>query len=290
MVAVGSNGAVVHRPVVAVGGVWTRSGCRGRPPGTPRCAPTSAFPDVRSPDICVPVQSQSIRGGIRRRGERQWRENVMRYDPARHHRQSYRLLGHDYAAGGTYFVTLVTVDRACLFGDIHDSAMRLNALGSIVDRAWARAGEIRPEIAIDGFAVMPNHLHGLMTITPVITEPAVGCDTVFGFDTAVGCNTVGAHRGVPNAAAYPYDGRVRCHRSLRSSRRRQRSRSTRRPELGASRCGSAGFTSTWCETTTILTGSLGTSSPTRIDGKPTTRTRASDISFPPGSTSPKLTT
>jgi REP element-mobilizing transposase RayT len=44
--------------------------------------------------------------------------------------------------------------------------MCLNALGLIVDRAWARTSEIRAEVAIDVFAVMPNHLHGLITINP----------------------------------------------------------------------------------------------------------------------------
>jgi hypothetical protein len=30
----------------------------------------------------------------------------MKYDPARHHRGSIRLKGHDYAGDGMYFVTL----------------------------------------------------------------------------------------------------------------------------------------------------------------------------------------
>ncbi len=90
----------------------------------------------------------------------------MRYDPERHHRQSVRLREHDYAGGGTYFVTLVTIDRACLFGEIRDGEIYLNAFGLIVDREWARTGVIRPGVAIDVFVVMPNHLHGLITINP----------------------------------------------------------------------------------------------------------------------------
>jgi hypothetical protein len=30
----------------------------------------------------------------------------MTYDPQKHHRRSIRLKGHDYAGGGTYFVTI----------------------------------------------------------------------------------------------------------------------------------------------------------------------------------------
>lgn len=94
----------------------------------------------------------------------------MRYDPERHHRRSVRLREHDYAAGGTYFVTICTVDRACVFGEVVGDAMRTNAVGRIVEAAWVRTGVIRPEVEIDVFALMPNHLHGLVTILP--QEPA----------------------------------------------------------------------------------------------------------------------
>jgi putative transposase len=92
--------------------------------------------------------------------------DAMDYDPERHHRHSIRWQGHDYAAGGTYFVTICTVERACLFGEVVDGQMRLNPLGSIVEQEWVRTGQIRPEVEIDVFAVMPNHLHGLITIRP----------------------------------------------------------------------------------------------------------------------------
>ena len=52
----------------------------------------------------------------------------MTYDPTRHHRHSIRLPGYDYTQAGAYFVTMVTTDRACLFGDVVDGAMVLSAL------------------------------------------------------------------------------------------------------------------------------------------------------------------
>ena len=97
----------------------------------------------------------------------------MPYDPERHQRQSVRWREHDYAAGGTYFVTLVTQHRLCLLGDVRDGAMCLNEPGMIADREWARSGVIRPEVSVDVFAVMPNHLHGLVTINPP-TDGIVG--------------------------------------------------------------------------------------------------------------------
>ena len=60
----------------------------------------------------------------------------MAYDPDRHHRQSMRLQGFDYSSAGAYFITLCTQNRACLFGDIVDGAMVLNAAGQMVDVWW----------------------------------------------------------------------------------------------------------------------------------------------------------
>jgi hypothetical protein len=98
-------------------------------------------------------------------------------DPERRLRQSSRWQDHDYTAGGTYFVTIVTSDRACLFGDVRDGDIRLNAVGRIVDSEWMRSGIVCPEVDVDLFCVMPNHLHGLVTIRP----------------------SVGAHGGAPMA-------------------------------------------------------------------------------------------
>jgi len=90
----------------------------------------------------------------------------MTYDRELHHRQSIRWQEHDYAASGTYFVTICTADRACLFGDVLEGEMRVNALGRIVEDEWVRTGVVRPEVDIDVFVVMPNHLHGFVTLRP----------------------------------------------------------------------------------------------------------------------------
>jgi REP element-mobilizing transposase RayT len=90
----------------------------------------------------------------------------MRYDPDRHHRRSIRLRGYDYRQPGAYFVTIVTQDRACLFGEVVGEEMHLNELGKIVWEEWFRSAEIRQEIELlpDEFVVMPNHVHGIVWI------------------------------------------------------------------------------------------------------------------------------
>jgi len=91
----------------------------------------------------------------------------MTYDPRKHHRRSIRLKGYDYTQAGAYFVTFVTHDRECLFGEVVDGVMRLNAFGEIVRDEWFRTAVVRPYVMLDPdeFVVMPNHVHGIIWIT-----------------------------------------------------------------------------------------------------------------------------
>jgi REP element-mobilizing transposase RayT len=89
----------------------------------------------------------------------------MRYDPKKHHRRSIRLKGYDYSQAGAYFVTICTQDRACLFGEVVDGEMRLNDVGRMVVAEWERLPERFPDVALDAFVVMPNHIHGIIVIT-----------------------------------------------------------------------------------------------------------------------------
>ena len=56
----------------------------------------------------------------------------MKYNPDIHHRRSIRLKGYDYSKEGAYFVTIVTKDRECLFGDVVGGEMVLNEYGMVV--------------------------------------------------------------------------------------------------------------------------------------------------------------
>ena len=56
----------------------------------------------------------------------------MKYDREKHHRRSIRLKGYDYSSVGSYFITICTFQRECLFGTISDGEMQLNQYGKIV--------------------------------------------------------------------------------------------------------------------------------------------------------------
>lgn len=116
----------------------------------------------------------------------------MRHDPDRHHRRSVRLPGYDYAAAGTYFVTLCAAERKALFGQVVRGDVELNEYGEIVLQEWHRSLEIRPGIGLDAVVVMPNHLHGIATF-----GASVGASVDVG-ETAVGVvGDVRAHRCAP---------------------------------------------------------------------------------------------
>jgi REP element-mobilizing transposase RayT len=86
------------------------------------------------------------------------------YNPEIHQRRSIRLRGYDYSQPGAYFVTLCTSGRECLFGDVADGEVALNYVGRVVHEGWSYTEFIRPEVEVDEFVVMPNHLHGIITI------------------------------------------------------------------------------------------------------------------------------
>lgn len=88
----------------------------------------------------------------------------MKYDQEKHHRRSIRLQGYDYSQPGAYFITIVTHTRACLFGEVVEREMRWNEWGKIVREEWLRTGYIRPNVELDAFVVMPNHIRGIIIL------------------------------------------------------------------------------------------------------------------------------
>ncbi|MGQ9852492.1 MAG: transposase [Candidatus Oleimicrobiaceae bacterium] len=89
----------------------------------------------------------------------------MPYDPHRHPRRSIRLNRYDYTQPGAYFITVVTHEQACLFGEAVDGRMRLDQYGEIVREEWLQTAILRPRVIVDQFIVMPNHIHGIIMLT-----------------------------------------------------------------------------------------------------------------------------
>jgi REP element-mobilizing transposase RayT len=104
--------------------------------------------------------------GVRPRRLRQF-GGMMNYDPQKHHRRSIRLRGYDYSSPGAYFITICSHNKQFLFGNVADGQMHRNDYGEIVQKEWFGSATIRKEIQLDAWMVMPNHVHGIVMITPV---------------------------------------------------------------------------------------------------------------------------
>lgn len=80
------------------------------------------------------------------------------------HRHSIRIPDYDYTQNGSYFITICSYKRDCLFGDLIGEEIRLNEFGIIARDEWLATAKMRPDIELDEFVVMPNHIHGILTI------------------------------------------------------------------------------------------------------------------------------
>jgi REP element-mobilizing transposase RayT len=78
--------------------------------------------------------------------------------------ESTRLPEYDYSTGGWYFVTINTLNHMLFFGDIQNDKMILNESGHIVEAEWLATPNIRKNVSLDEYVIMPNHVHGIICI------------------------------------------------------------------------------------------------------------------------------
>jgi len=89
-------------------------------------------------------------------------------------RRSIRLKEFDYSQPGGYFVTIVTHHRRCLFGEVVDGIVQLSEAGRIVNEMWRGLSERFANASADLFVVMPNHVHGIVTVGAQLIGPDGG--------------------------------------------------------------------------------------------------------------------
>jgi REP element-mobilizing transposase RayT len=82
--------------------------------------------------------------------------------------ETARLRGYDYSSSGLYFVTICSKNRVCYFGDVVNGKMELSPIGDIVADEWQKTPNIRANVQLDEWIVMPNHLHGIIWITHTV--------------------------------------------------------------------------------------------------------------------------
>ena len=82
-----------------------------------------------------------------------------------HHRHSIRLPGYDYSQPGDYFITICAYEHKWVFGEIVNYESDLSPLGILAQKCWMEIPEHFMGIELGVFVIMPNHIHGIITIS-----------------------------------------------------------------------------------------------------------------------------
>ena len=78
--------------------------------------------------------------------------------------KSTRLKHWDYSSNGRYYITICTKNREYSLGNIKNGEMKLSVVGKIVSNEWIRTKQIRQNVVLDEWVIMPNHFHGIVII------------------------------------------------------------------------------------------------------------------------------
>ncbi|MDO5105226.1 transposase [Capnocytophaga sp.] len=84
----------------------------------------------------------------------------------------------DYSESALYFVTICTKEKLHYFGEISNETMELSNVGIIADVLWYEIKNHFPQVELDEFVVMPNHLHGIIALER--EEKPVSISTIIG--------------------------------------------------------------------------------------------------------------
>jgi putative transposase len=84
--------------------------------------------------------------------------------PDKYKRKSIRIREYDYSQPNWYYITICSYKKECIFGEIKKGVMVLNEFGKIAKTEWEKTKDIRKNIELDYFIIMPNHIHGIIII------------------------------------------------------------------------------------------------------------------------------
>ena len=87
-------------------------------------------------------------------------------------RKRLRLENYNYSEQGIYFLTLCSIDKACLFSEIVGDGVldvpqiELSIYGQMIQDTLQEMDRLYQNLRIDKYVIMPNHVHLLVTRLP----------------------------------------------------------------------------------------------------------------------------
>jgi REP element-mobilizing transposase RayT len=76
--------------------------------------------------------------------------------------ESIRLQNWDYRWDSSYFITICA--KKNYFGEINNNKMHLSPIGVLADIFWCEIKHHAKNVILESFVVMPNHIHGIITL------------------------------------------------------------------------------------------------------------------------------
>ena len=106
---------------------------------------------------------------------------------------------------GHYFVTLTTKDRKDYFGNIEKDKMGLSRRGTIANINWAAISVKFPDVSLDEYIIMPNHIHAIIIFRKVSRSRKVMEEKLNYFlDTYKRCTRLDINEAFPRAKKFEW--------------------------------------------------------------------------------------
>ena len=84
-----------------------------------------------------------------------------------------------------YFITVCVQDKVCVFGNVVDGKMEVNDAGRIAHNEWLKTAELRKNVQLHNFIVMPNHFHTIFEITHPVGAYCIRPDEIRSADEMI---------------------------------------------------------------------------------------------------------
>lgn len=77
---------------------------------------------------------------------------------------STRIPEFDYSSESYYFITICSFQKQQKFSEIKNGNIYLNEIGKIIKKEWLNTEQIRDNVIMDDYVIMPNHIHGIIVL------------------------------------------------------------------------------------------------------------------------------
>ena len=93
------------------------------------------------------------------------------------HKKRRRLKDFDYSSNGAYFITFCTFDKVNQFwtedGFTNLQDITLSSFGKIMQTAIENIPSVYPNVSVDQYVIMPNHVHMILVLSDAQTSVPV---------------------------------------------------------------------------------------------------------------------